>query len=143
MAFRDGCHELEARDPYAKDPNENVVRSVYLRTGKYDAWIKKGSAAHVFDVQRLMPFVLRNPTSIWKGVRHDGEHWDEWICYCGVPQQHYSNGEIVPMQRPGYVFLSFVESGWYVFGFRLVKCDPIDNKLPEDWETRFDERIWP
>lgn len=92
------------------------------------------------ELAYLVPFVLQNPTAIFRGVRDEGE--SQWLCYAGLPEDAFNHrtGERV---RPwaGQVFLVFVDDDRIVYNWRWDRSDATSLRLPVDYAERFEERL--
>lgn len=129
-----GCVALAAISP-----TDGKQWDVYLRQARIEAAARRGMGA-ARELAYLVPFVLQNPTAIFRGVRDEGESM--WLCYAGLPEDAFNHhtGERV---RPwtGQVFLVFVDDDRIVYNWRWDKSDATSLRLPVDYAERFEERL--
>ncbi len=129
-----GCAAVEAIKPA-----DGRRWDVFLRQSKITATAKRGMGA-AKELAYSVPWVLQNPTAIFRGVREVGE--SQWLCYVGEPPDayNYKTGERV---RPwlGQLFLVFLDDDRIIYNWRWDKADPDDLRLPLDFAHRFEERL--
>ena len=87
-----------------------------------------------------MPEALLKPGAIFKGLKR--EEMDGGLCYSAKPRK-YRNEKIEEPPPRGFIFLVFVDGTQKVFNWRWEKEDQTLADHPKDWETRFDEKLWP
>jgi hypothetical protein len=78
-----GCVALEAIRP-----RDGKRWEVYLRQSKIEATAKRGMGA-ARELAYLVPFVLQNPTAVFRGVREEGA--SQWLCDVGSPPDAYNH----------------------------------------------------
>lgn len=129
-----GCVAVEAVNPADGKPSE-----VYLRESKIAATARRGMGP-AQELARNVPWVLQNPTAIFRGVREEGESL--WHCYVGCPKDgyDYKTGERVPPWL-GQVFMVFVDDDRIIYNWRWDGVDSDDLRLPENYGRRFEERV--
>lgn len=101
-----------------------------------------GPAHHVWDLERLVPEVLRKGAcvAVFAGLRRDGA-LAGGRAYCGKPSRAYRNtGEPIPPHE-GMCFVVFVNDRGAIFDWDWM---PAANALglPVDWTHRFGEPLW-
>lgn len=124
--------------------------------GSKTFWLLTNDARHVFEAGPQRRFyelsgdetvssqgscvqdVLLSPQVIYNGVR---DHQQGGTCYCGAPNQAWSNEGCQLPPRPGFVFAVFINPMGYVYTWRDLKEDPSDPGKPDDI-SGFREQIW-
>jgi hypothetical protein len=92
----------------------------------------------------IVPWILKNPTAIFEGVRRDDDDddWgDGWLCYCGIPEQSF---DVAGTPGPPYrfrVYVVFVNHENVAYNWRWEESDPDDVKLPLNFQDRFKKRL--
>jgi hypothetical protein len=123
----------------AIDPNTGKTWQLLLRHALMD-WTAKRGTGPALELGYTVPWALLHPTAIFRGLREEGEQ--EWLCYASLPTEayHYRTGQQRPAW-PGQVFLVFVDDDHIIYTWRWEPADPNDPRLPENYTTRFDERV--
>lgn len=83
--------------------------------------------------------VLLDPQVIFGGVR---EYRPGGLCYCGVPNQRWTNGGVQCPPPPNMVFTVFVNPRDEVYLWRRERVDETESFFPIGWKTRFGEVTW-
>lgn len=123
----------------AIDPNTHQTWELLLRHSLMDWTAKRGMGA-ALELAHTVPWALLHPTAIFRGNRDEGE--PDWLCYVSLPDEafHYRTGQRRPAW-PSQVFLVFVDGDRIVYNWHWEPADPRDSRLPEQYATRFDERV--
>jgi hypothetical protein len=136
---------LLAKNP---EPNQPDLRLIYSQT-KVMYVRNLGFLGAIKEAAELVPFTLKNPTSIFEGLRPpDDKHSGEspgWLCYCSRPFFDYTKSGEECDPAFNKVFLVFVNDEKVVFNWRWDNADTeaLDHKeyLPENYKTRFRKQI--
>lgn len=100
--------------------------------------------AWLYKIQ-LASEVVQAPVAVfenWKRNSGDPEH-EDGLCYCGKPDHSFlGQGKEIPAPK-GMVFLVYITKSGKVSDWRWERASPDDPELPEDYENRFGEQIWP
>ena len=94
---------------------------------------------HAKDLAYSVREVLADPTGIFRGMREEGER--SWLCYVGKPRHSYTTDGNTCPPRKGRVLLVYVNDEGTVYNWRWETATDDDEGLPENHETRFDERL--
>ncbi len=84
--------------------------------------------------------VLLAPEAIFGGVR---EHQLGGVCYCGNPEQRWTNKGVRCPPPPGHVFVVYVNPGDEVYEWRWDEADERRLAYPRRWDDlrRFNEGV--
>lgn len=127
----------------AVDPRDGKQWHVLLADSKMD-WVAQQGEGRTRELAHTVRWSLMNPRAIFRGVRDDthGMDEDEWLAYVATPPKAYDHktGREVP-PWPNEVFLVFVSEERVIYNWYWSECDRYDSHLPEDYESRFDERL--
>lgn len=136
-----GFHTILGINPY--EGNECEIRIPQELVNHY---MVKGPASK-FDEILSIPSVLASPIAIFKGLKRAEK--TEGLCYCGIPEHRMHTGgsaASTPSKLPPYpemTFLVFLNRSLTVFEWRWEKFDSKKIGYPKNWETRFEEQLWP
>lgn len=126
------------RPVLALDPSAGGVRQFLISEEKIQVIALRGMG-QAKDLAYSLREVLADPTAVFRGVREEGER--DWLCYVGIPRHSYtSDGKTCP-PRTGKVFLAFVNDERVVYHWRWEPCSQDDHTLPENYSSRFEERL--
>jgi hypothetical protein len=130
------CRPLDAINP-----SDGKTWQLFVRTRKIEAVAKRGMGA-AKELAYTVPWAVKHPCAIFRGVRDEGEQ--DWLCYVAAPSQayDYKTGDTVEAWK-GEVFLVFVNDDRIIYNWRWEEADPINPKLPKDWEHRYTEKVLP
>lgn len=106
--------------------------------------VARRSLGHAKECALIVPMILRQPTSIFEGLRRDEDEDRRgfgWRCYCGIPEKAYNVDGTPRTAYPGQVYLVFVNDEWVAYNWRWEKSDPEDFTLPQNYMTRFKQRL--
>lgn len=81
--------------------------------------------------------VVRYPSVVYRGLRHDGPMKTEGLAFCGNPsRRHMNTGD--PQDPPSsLVFAVFANQDGYVFDWDWIPASKDDHRLPRNAEERF------
>ncbi len=139
-------HRMEALDP--RSEAEGAFWEVGFEQSQINSLLHADGTvndrARLYKIQ-LASEVVKEPLAVfenWKRNSGDPEH-EDGLCYCGKPACNYLGpGKQVPAPG-GMVFLVYVTRSGKVSDWRWERASSADPELPEDYENRFGERIWP
>ena len=129
----------------AIDPRDGKIWQVLLSDDKMDYTASRGGGA-ALELADTVRWALLNPSSIYRGVR-DLERdivEDDWLCYVATPKHAYdyrTNEKVTPWN--GEVFLIYVTDERILYNWYWDEADEDDIHLPNDYENRFLERLFP
>ncbi len=128
----------------AFDPQSGGVWTVGLEKSQIDVLVR--SDGKINDGARLLRLhlvkeVVTTPLAVFKDWKRP--EFEDGLCYCGKPKSDYLGfGKQVPAPK-NMVFLVFVTQSGKISDWRWEKeCSETPN-VPEDFENRFGEMIWP
>jgi hypothetical protein len=144
MATRRDNLILNAFNPTTKRV-DSVVQVSFERMKR----VGRRSLGHASEAAFILPYVLKNPSAIFEGIRREIDEDDSrggapgWRCYCAIPLNAFrSNGDkIVPYEDQVYVV--FVNHDNVAYNWRWEKSDPQNSELPHDHAKRFTRRLYP
>lgn len=90
----------------------------------------------------LVPLTLREPDTVWAGVREPDPGADNaGFCFARYfPHRLDGNGGTYP-NREGFVFCVYVNPAFLIYEFRWDESDPADHRYPRGCKTRFQRQI--
>lgn len=101
-------------------------------------------AGKVKEAAYVLPQVLLKPTAVFRGLTQDADEPRRgvgWLCYVGRPSQCFED-DGRPVRPPrDRVFLVFVNDEWIAYNWHWCAADARDPELPEEYATRFHERL--
>ena len=134
-----------------------VIHAVDPWTGKRDfdvwpdvdklLWIGRQSMGASKTAAYLMPYGLKSPTGVFQGIRFEEDEQRSrdgapgWLCYASTPDWMYSRDGDEREAPEGMVFLVFVNENRIVYHWCWAKASPDDSRFPEEYETRFREKL--
>ena len=122
----------------AVEPLHGVTRQVLVRLSTVKAKTQ-GRIGAASELGHTVPYALQNPNAIFRGVREEGE--SQRLCYCASPPEAYNHQTGAKRSGwPGQIFLVFVNADGFVYNWRWEKSHVDDNRMPSNYENRFDER---
>ncbi len=92
----------------------------------------------------LIPDVLREPTSIFRGLRRQG--FDEALCYCGKPRYRWVGDERRTATPPGMIFAVYIlpeQDRLLVVDWAWLREHRTEPGHPETWESDYERKTWP
>ena len=132
-----GRVSLSAIDPQTGKDTEVLISHRRMHT------VARRSLGHAKECGLLVPYTLQQPTAIFEGLRKDEDEDRRipgWYCYCAKPACSFDeNGEEQP-PYPNEVFLVFVNRDKVAYNWRWARADKNDDRLPENYEERFERR---
>lgn len=129
----------------ARDPDSGKTHIVCVSQRAIVA-ARTRSMGQARECAYLLPDVLQVPRHIWRGLRWDDDELYSdapgWLSYCKIPNCSYSEDGTEQPPRPNRVFMACVNVDRIVYNWWWVQCDPRDRECPEDYDTRFRERVF-
>ena len=127
----------------AVDPVTGKTCQVQISHGRMQAIATRTMGA-AKECAFTVPYVLKNPTGIFEGLRED-EDEDRggvgWRCYCGIPPCAYHADGTDRPPYPNQLFLVFVNDEGVAYNWRWEKADEADPNLPQHHNARFKKRL--
>lgn len=128
----------------AVEPKDGTLSCEVLVSFDRMQAVGRRSLGHAKECGYILPMVLKRPSAIFEGLRHDEDEDRRgygWRCYCDVPDQAFAlDGTSRPPYR-GQVYLVFVNDERVAYNWRWEKADPDNPRLPVGYETRFKTRL--
>ena len=128
------CHPIDAVNPH-----DGKRWQVFLRDSMMDRAIIRGPGV-ARELGYTVPESFLTPKAVFRGVRAEGE--PNWLCYVARPSQAYDYRDGTCRKAwHGEVFLIYVDDFRIIRDAFWVKADQNDPDLPENHDTRFNDRL--
>lgn len=95
---------------------------------------------HYYELIDCAREVVRAPTGVWEGIRHENDKTPWGHAYCGKPSRSWNESGAAGTVPDRYVYMVYADPDGYVFDWDWVEADPDDPRLPVRHETRFFKR---
>ncbi len=81
--------------------------------------------------------VVRCPSVVYKGLRHDGPMKTEGFAFCGIPSRRHMNNGKPKVPPNGFTFAVFANHDGYVFDWDWIPAVSKESPLPRNPDERF------
>ncbi len=108
-------------------------------------WLRANGPEWKYYDAGMIPELLRNPTSIFRGLKRQG--FAQALCYCGKPATIWVDDQVDAQAPAGMVFVAYIVRRpgdvWLVWDWDWVPEDITTPGHPDGWQDRYEERTWP